>query len=274
MTPAVFRKKVWDFYKKEGRHDLPWRFTRTRKGAGKQLDPYKILVSEIMLQQTQVDRVIPKYRAFLTRFPNVRMLAEAPLADVLGLWSGLGYNRRAVYLKRAAEYVVNERSGKFPKTAEEMQLLPGVGPYTARAVAIFAYNQAYTCIETNIRSVFIHAFFPNTKAVHDTAILPYIEKTLDKTNPREWYWALMDYGAHLKRSGINPSRKSAHHVRQKPFAGSLRQVRGMLLKKLLKNPLREKSISKIDERADLALAGLVKDGLALVGKDGYIYLAK
>jgi A/G-specific adenine glycosylase len=170
MTPKRFQEKVWDFYRQSGRHSLPWRKTH---------DPYKILVSEMMLQQTQVDRVIPKYEAFLKRFPKVLDLAAAPLSDVLALWSGLGYNRRALFLKRIADVVTAEMKGKFPKDAESLRALPGVGPYTAAAVSTFAYNQSNVFIETNIRAAYLHEFFPDMQGVSDAQILPLITKTVD-----------------------------------------------------------------------------------------------
>ncbi len=263
----AFQKKILDFYKKEGRHDLPWRKTT---------DPYKILVSEIMLQQTQVDRVIPKYRAFLKAFPKAAMLAAAPLSEVLTLWSGLGYNRRALYLKRAAETVATKRNGKFPKTAVELELLPGVGSYTARAVAAFAYNIPDVCIETNIRRVFLHEFFPNSMDVSDIKLFPLIAETLDTKNPREWYWALMDYGAYLKKIVKNPNQRSKQYVKQSKFEGSLRQIRGALLKRCTeaRKISKEKLLAPYPdkEQAEKALAGLVHDGLISVSKNNSISL--
>src|SRR3989344_8269276 len=142
-----FRHDVWDYYKNNGRHGLPWRLTK---------DPYRILVSEVMLQQTQVARVIGKYKAFLIRFPNARRLAEAPLSDVLKAWSGLGYNRRTKYLKAAAEVIVRGYGGRGPKASIVLRTIPGIGPYTASAVRVFAFNEPDVLIETNIRAAFIH----------------------------------------------------------------------------------------------------------------------
>lgn len=221
-----FQKLILTHYRKHGR-DLPWRKTTS---------PYAILVSEIMLQQTQVDRVIPKYTAFMKRFPDVNALARAPLRQILALWSGLGYNRRAIALKKAAEDIVQQHGGNFPEAFEELIALPGIGAYTASAVSVFAYNQPRTFIETNIRAVYIHFFFPHHHQVHDTQILPLIEKTLYKKNPRRWYNALMDYGVAVKKLLENPGRKSAHYSRQSPFKGSDREIRGLLLKTLLNLP--------------------------------------
>ena len=145
-----FVARVWEYYKAHGRHDLPWRKTT---------DPYKILVSELMLQQTQVDRVLLKYKAFLKLFPTARRLAAAPLGDVLRAWQGLGYNRRAKFLHQAAQYVTNELKGRWPKDEAGLLALPGVGPYTARAVLAFAYNEPVVLIETNVRQVFLHHLF-------------------------------------------------------------------------------------------------------------------
>ena len=218
-----FQKRILDFHKKHGRHELPWRQTT---------DPYLILVSELMLQQTQVERVIPKYNTFITIFPNVESLADAPLGDVLRLWSGLGYNKRARFLHQAARDVQNIFNGNFPQTFEDLKKLSGVGPYTAGALMTFAFNLPTPMIETNIRSVYIHEFFKSFDEVTDAELWPYIESTLYRENPREWYAALMDYGAHIKKTTKNPSRKSRHHTKQTPFKGSLREVRGKILPSL------------------------------------------
>jgi len=251
-----FKKKILKFFKEHGRHHLPWRQTQ---------DPYKILVSEVMLQQTQVDRVIPKYKAFLKAFPTVKRLSEAKLSQVLLHWSGLGYNRRARMLHEAAKKVVKENGGNFSTRIEALKELPGVGPYTAAAVVTFAYNQPVVMIETNIRSVFIHEFFKDRKEVNDKEIIKLIALSLPKRKSREWYAALMDYGAHLKKENPNPSRKSKHHVKQSMFKGSLRETRGKILKELLKKPqtlgLLIKEIQKPKIRVEKALEGLHKDGL-------------
>lgn len=183
-----------------------------------------------MLQQTQVDRVVPYYKAFLKQFPNIKSLAEAPLSDVLRAWQGLGYNRRAKMLHNAAKVVVVNYGGRLPKTYSDLVSLPGVGDYTAKAVRTFAHNKPEVMIETNIRTVFIHHFFPKKDTIHDDALLPFIEQVLDTKNPAIWYAALMDYGVHLKKLHTNPSRKSAHHTKQKPFKGSDREIRGAILK--------------------------------------------
>jgi A/G-specific adenine glycosylase len=265
-----FQKKIWKYYKKDGRHDLLWRKTA---------DPYKILVSEVMLQQTQVDRVIPKYKAFLKAFPTAKKLAEASNAEVLKLWSGLGYNRRALYLKRTAESIVKDFKGTFPKTAEELERLPGVGPYTARAIATFSYNASYILIETNIRTVFLYEFFPKEEHVSDIQVLSLIEATLPRRNPREWFWAVMDYGSHLKKTIPNPSRKSKHYIKQSTFAGSVRQMRGQILKILTSTgpQTRKKlasAISKKDQaRFEKALDLLTADGFIIISPKGRIQIS-
>ena len=145
-----FQEKVWEYYRENGRHDLPWRKTK---------DPYKIMVSEVMLQQTQVPRVLEKYKEFLTAFPTVEDLARSDLAQVLKVWSGMGYNRRGKYLRDAAIVIADMHGGKVPRDIVSMRALPGIGPYTASAVLIFAFNIPDTMIETNVRSAFIHGFF-------------------------------------------------------------------------------------------------------------------
>jgi len=220
---AAFRKIVYDYYERHGRH-LPWRETT---------DPYRVLVSEVMLQQTQAPRVLPKYEAFLRRFPEIATLAAASLHDVLDAWQGLGYNRRALLLKEAAERIVADHGGTVPRDEESLVSLPGIGPATARAVRAFAFNEPVILIETNIRAVFIHHFFNQEETVADLALRPLIGKTLDRSDPRRWYNALMDYGTFLKKAHTNPARRSAHHHRQGPFEGSIRQVRGAIVRLIL-----------------------------------------
>ncbi len=232
MTPAKFRALVWRFYKKEGRHDLPWRKTR---------DLYTILVSEVMLQQTQVDRVIPFYRNFIKQFPTAKKLAAAPLGEVLSMWQGLGYNRRAKMLRAAAKELAMREIATIP----ELEALPGVGPYTARAVAAFAFNQDVIVVETNIRTAVIHHFFPNKKKVSDKEIEKVLQEVLPRGKACEWYSALMDYGAHLKRSGISHNARSTTHAVQKRFAGSLREVRGAILKELTQKSATRTQLMKL-----------------------------
>lgn len=221
-----FLETVWNFYHSHGRYDLPWRMPE----ADGTFDPYKVMVSEIMLQQTQVPRVMPKYTAFLTRFPDARRLASAELGDVLRVWQGLGYNRRAKFLWQAAQQVVE--AGAFPDTPDELVRLPGVGRNTAGAILAYAYNQPAVFIETNIRTVFIHHFFVDQAEVHDNAIYELLDATLDREHPREFYWALMDYGSFLKATVGNLNKISKHYAKQTAFNGSRRQIRGAVLRVL------------------------------------------
>jgi len=207
---------------------LPWRETK---------DPYKILVSEVMLQQTQVRRVRPFYLNFLESFPNVTALAEAPLSEVLRKWQGLGYNRRAKMLHQAAKTVVSKYGGIFPREVEKLETLPGIGPYTARALATFAFTAEEVFIETNIRTAILQHFFARSvRKISDKQILEVLEKVAPKGKAREWNYALMDYGAHLKESGIKLNAKSTHYAKQSKFAGSNREARGAVLKELTKSP--------------------------------------
>ncbi len=225
-TVAEFQSMLLDFYRQEGR-SFPWRETR---------DPYAILVSELMLQQTQTERVVPKYLAWLEAFPTAADLAAAPFPQVLAAWSGLGYNRRAGYLQAACRQVMEELGGVFPSTAKELRRLRGVGAYTAGAVAAFAFNSPEVFIETNIRSVYLFFFFPAEKTggqkVADAQLMPLVQATLYRQDPRRWYYALMDYGARLKKSTANPNRRSRHYSRQSRFEGSLRQARGAIVRQL------------------------------------------
>ncbi len=265
MTENQFRKTIWEYYTSNKR-SFPWRKTR---------DPYKILVSEVMLQQTQALRVAPKYKSFLKKFPTTRVLAKAELSDVLKEWQGLGYNRRALYLKHCAEKIESDFNGKFPKDFKILCSLPGIGLATAGDIMAFAWNIPVVVIETNIRSVFIYFFFNDKKKIHDKDILPLIEKTLDMKNPREWYWALFDYGAYLKQTG-NPSRRSAHHTRQSKFEGSFRQKRSLILRMILQKPRTEKEMLKASGYNRAVIAKILKDleTEKLIKKtDGVYYIA-
>lgn len=255
-------KQIMDWYMVNGRHDLPWRHD---------LRPYSILVSELMLQQTQVDRVRPKYLHFMKKFPDEIALSQAKLGDVLISWQGLGYNRRAKYLLQTAREV--EKLGSFPKTLDELLLLPGIGPYTAGAILAFAYNQPVVMIETNIRSVFLHHFFPDQIKVSDTELLPLIEASVDKNNPRSWYWALMDYGSFLKSQVKNPSQRSKQYSKQSKFAGSRRELRGKIIEMLTTKLIVSKSelASEFSTRSDYeqVIADLVKEELVRENTDTY-----
>ncbi|MDR4497867.1 MAG: A/G-specific adenine glycosylase [Candidatus Scalindua sp.] len=229
-TVSKFQQEIYSHYQEHGRN-LPWRKTH---------DPYCIVVSEIMLQQTQVQRVMEKYGKFTRQFPDFSSLARAPLKKVLSEWQGLGYNRRAIALKQIARKVVDEFDGNLPSSVETLTSFPGIGKATAGAVAAFAFYQPVVFIETNIRRVYIHTFFHGWENIKDTEILPMVRNTLDTSNPREWYYALMDYGVMIKEKYENPNRRSAHYNKQSPFEGSNRQIRGMILKLLI----RESSVSE------------------------------
>jgi len=217
-----FRSYVYDMYYLN-RRSFSWRDTQ---------DPYHILVSEVMLQQTQVSRVIDKYQQFLSTFPTIYDLAAADLRQVLSVWVGLGYNRRAMTLHRSARIIVQQFDGKVPSSAEDLVQLPGIGVNTVGSIQAFAFNYPSVFIETNIRSVMIYTWFYNGEPVHDRQIIPFVRQTLDEDNPREWYYALMDYGVILKRFMKNPSRKSSHYSKQSQFKGSDRQIRGAIIKHL------------------------------------------
>jgi A/G-specific adenine glycosylase len=222
-TITTFQKDILSYYGNHGR-DLPWRRTD---------DPYRILVSEIMLQQTQVSRVEAKYGPFIRAFPDVKSLDRAPLSGVLALWQGLGYNRRALSLKRIARVLVGEHNGKVPADVDTLLRLPGIGRATASSIAAFAFDKPVVFVETNIRTVFIHFFFSDEKQVSDEDLLALVEKCLYKKSPRKWYWALMDYGTMLKKKGLDKNAQSSLYKKQGRFEGSKRQIRGKILKVLL-----------------------------------------
>lgn len=239
--------------------DMPWR-QDTR--------PYYILVSELMLQQTQVSRVIPKFEQFIAAFPDTAALARASLADVLTFWQGLGYNRRAKFLHLSAQRVMDEYGGVFPESEKALCTLPGVGKNTAGALRAYAFNQPALFVETNVRTVYIYHLFPDQDTVSDDEVLSALRETIDQENPREWYWALMDYGSHLKSQGVRTNARSAHYTKQSPLEGSVRQVRGRILKQLTSTGPQSEVALRVaivaDERYEQALSGLVRDGLVEV----------
>jgi A/G-specific adenine glycosylase len=270
VTPAAaqrFRRHLYRFFQDQGRQ-LPWRATT---------DPYHILVSEIMLQQTQVERVALKYEPFLNAFPDVWSLARAPLRDIMASWQGLGYNRRALALQRIARRLAVDFDGRLPAEVDTLRTFPGIGAATAGALAAFAFNQPVVFIETNIRRVFLHCFFPGQSGVRDREILPLVDQTLDRLQPRPWYYALMDYGTMLKRAAPNPNRRSAHHQRQAPFADSDRQIRGLILKALLGSPALRlgnlvKAVGKNPARTTRLIHTLINEGF-LEQEGAYLYIA-
>ena len=289
--------------------DMPWR-EDTR--------PYYVLVSELMLQQTQVSRVIPKFEAFIERFPDEKTLASASLGDVLKLWQGLGYNRRAKYLHDAARMIVNDFDGRFPENEAAILQLPGVGKNTAGAILAYAFNKPAIFVETNIRTVYIHAFFADNFAVDDKQIIAKLEATApwcekgkeqpeqriysapgamrtgfpaksqilkgfsSKTvgsshyGPRRFYQNLMDYGSYLKQTGIRNNARSRHYKKQSPLAGSVREMRGLLIKILSEGEIARSALVEqlgADARFEPALDGLVRDGL-VTARDGVVHLTK
>ena len=231
-----------EFVAKKGRElyrDLPWRT----------YDPYAIWISEVMLQQTQVSRVDGRWQRWLEHFPTVDALAAAAPSDVLEEWQGLGYNRRALAVHRAAQ-AISEAGGVFPQDQKELVKLPGIGPATAAGIRAFAFNLHGVYLETNVRTVFLHELYPQAEGVPDSELIPLVELTCpasvstaagtDTANaatteltPRSWYYALLDYGAYLKKTIPNPSRRSKSHVKQSRFEGSHRQKRAELLRVLL-----------------------------------------
>jgi A/G-specific adenine glycosylase len=255
ISRAKFQKTIWDYYRASKR-PFPWRETT---------DPYHILISEIMLQQTQTDRVVPYFNTWVKKFPTFKKLATASTADVLKAWQGLGYNRRALALKKLAEAVTKEYNGTLPDNFDRLVALPGIGPYTAGAILAFAFNKAVPFIETNIRRVYIHFFFHDHVGVSDKDIFKLVEATMDRDQPREWYSALMDYGVKLAKEGMpNPNRRSKHYTKQSKFEGSYRQVRGAILKILAQGPATISKIKKLHpefaDRLPKALADLQKEG--------------
>ncbi len=244
---------------------MPWR---------EDPSPYGVVVSELMLQQTQVSRVIPKYNSFLYTYTNFDSLAEAPFSDVLKLWSGLGYNRRAKYLHQIAQIVCYDCSGVLPNSYEALVKLPGIGPNTAGAILAYAFNQPAIFIETNIRTVLFHHFFQDKKDVADTELRHVLKQVIDSKHPRQWYWALMDYGTHLKATTGGKLDVSKHYKKQRPLRGSVREMRGEIVRRLLKGPCAIKDFPKVvqqDKRLQPAIEGLMKDGMVEMA-DGILCL--
>ncbi len=257
-TIRAFRRKMLDFYRAHGR-TLPFRQTA---------DPYLITVSELMLQQTQVERVLPKYEAWVKRWPNWPSLAKADRRELLTMWSGLGYNRRAIYLGEMARVIMEKYFGVMPTDPDELCKLPGIGPYTSRAILIFAFDKPLITIDTNIRRVLIHELKlpPEINRLHLEQVAKLV---LPKGKSRVWHYALMDYSriALPRRIARIPSLS-----RQSTFQGSLRQIRGEIVRRLTSRPsIRLSTVAKaLDRTLDdvrLAATALEKDGLVTVMKD-------
>lgn len=263
---AGFQQTVWAYYRAHKRF-MPWR---------KEPTPYFVLVSELMLQQTQVIRVQQKFPGFIKQFPTIQHLAAAPLSEVLAAWSGLGYNRRAKFLWRAAQVVVESFDGDVPRTQNELAQLPGVGPNTAGAILAYAFNEPAVFIETNIRTAFIHHFFAdNADAVDDKSLRQLVAEALPVENPREWYWALMDYGTHLKATVGGQLHRVKGYQTQSRFEGSRRQVRGQVLKELLAhNHLGQTELAAliVDDRLLEVCQALQSEGLIMQDAGGEWHL--
>lgn len=263
-----FKKAIWLYYSEHGRH-FDWRGVD---------DPYKVFISEVMLQQTQTARVAVKYPAFIARFPDFNSLAQAPLKDVLQEWQGMGYNRRGIYLQRAAQTIMQDHGGILPNDPELLDALPGIGAATAASICAFAFNRPTIFIETNIRAVFIHFYFNGKDAIADKDIIPLIEASVDHNNPREWYYALMDYGVMLKKSLVNPSRKSKHYTKQSKFEGSDRQIRGMILKILTNSaePVSQEKIMSTINKDHARVLKIIDQLIAeqfILNQNGVLYFA-
>ncbi|MDB5179241.1 MAG: HhH-GPD family protein [Patescibacteria group bacterium] len=274
-----FWELVWDFYHEHGR-DLPWRHDPT---------PYQVVVSEVMLQQTQVSRVLERYPRWLARFGGFEALAAASVVEVLEEWQGMGYNRRALWLRRLAQMVTRDFGGELPRDPAVLMTLPGIGPNTAGSVVAFAYDAPVVFIETNIRRVFIHHYeelissfggsvgdlsgqrtlsVSPPEVVSDAQLRPLIEAALDREYPREWYYALMDYGADLAKRVPNPNRRSKHYAVQSKFEGSVRQLRGEVLRQLVAGSKTAEELARLgDHRLDGVLTTLTKEGF-ITATDG------
>jgi A/G-specific adenine glycosylase len=264
MKTAAFQKLVWQ----KGRElyrDMPWR---------NNTDPYYVVVSEIMLQQTQVERVISKFIVFIERFPSLQSLADASLADVLAVWSGVGYNRRAKFLHDAAKKIMTDFEGAIPNTLAKLISLPGIGKNTAGAILAYSFNQPVVFVETNIRTVYFQHFFKDDMTVSDKELLQKVIETLPKINKqmtatlsyKQWYQALMDYGTYLKKQNAGQISKSLHYKKQSMLKGSLREVRGQIIRVLTTADMNKtalKSMVNSDERFEPALDGLITDGLVV-----------
>lgn len=266
MDLLRFSAHIWDHYHHH-RRSFPWRDLIT---------PYRVVVSEIMLQQTQTHRVLPKFDAFVARFPDWQTLAHAPFSEVLGLWKGLGYNRRALALHKTAEQLVFAYDSILPNDETVLLQFPGIGKATACSIVAFAFNKPVVFIETNIRTVFLDAFFKDQHDVHDKAIMPLIEATLDRKKPRDWYYALMDYGVHLKKTVGNKNQQSRHYQRQSRFVGSDRQIRGQILRELLEHKSMQKSqlparLQQDSERVLRLVEDLCQEGM-LRNKNDMLYI--
>ena len=225
-----FQVSLLEWYEKNKRDELPWRWTNKRP-----VSPYHILVSEIMLQQTQVSRVLDKFPKFIAAFPAIGDIARASLSEVLNEWQGMGYNRRGLYLKQCAEELMERFNGEMPSERSVLAALPGIGPYTSGAISCFGFNTPEIFLDTNIRKFFLHYFFKNAnKKISDKEISPIAERLLYRENPRLWNYALMDYGALVLSRKSELLSRAKNYRKQSPFFGSNRFFRSQIVQYLLK----------------------------------------
>ncbi len=256
-TYETFAREVLEWYQVHGRHTLPWR---------KSITPYKILVSEIMLQQTQVVRVLPKYELWMKKYPTLISLSQASLQEILVLWQGLGYQRRA-----RALLTIAKTQTKLPKSYQELLALPGIGEYTASAMMAFAYNTFEHMLETNIRTALVERFHNKKSAITDEVLKKDLKILIElpevkKCGAREWYCALMDYGAYLKAGGISHNTKIAGYKKQTAYEGSFRKLRAETLFAITHN-----KALPIDARVPMVLTELKKEGfIKRSTKDGWV----
>lgn len=250
---SSFQKYIVRWWKTH-RRDLPWRHTH---------DPYKICVSEVMLQQTQVSRVRSKYKEFLLHFPSVLALAHASSSDVLQVWKGMGYNRRALYLQRTARIIVKEYHNHFPISEHLLIKLPGVGIYTARAILVFAYKKDIAMVDTNIRRIITHFFFHDERQ-KESVIQEMADRLVPQGRSWEWHQALMDYGALAM-----PKTKIDKRRTNKPFRESNRFYRGRIVDRLREGEIQEdvliiQFMNTYKKERDFIrniITGLLRDGL-------------
>ncbi len=256
--------------------DLPWRGID---------DSYGVLVSEVMLQQTQVKRVLGRWEAFMALFPTIDALAAADASAVLSQWQGLGYNRRALALKRTAETCAERFGGRLPESYDELLRLPGIGPATAAGVRAFAFDRPGVYLETNVRTVFLYELFSDRDGVADKELVPLVRASCPQTDVRGWYYALLDYGAHLKATVGNHARRSAAYARQSAFEGSRRQKRAEVVRIVLSEPgIELESLAAALDREEAAagraavdrdvfesiVADLVREGFFRQVGDGFV----
>ncbi|MFH0898120.1 MAG: A/G-specific adenine glycosylase [bacterium] len=267
LVVQKFQEIIYQYYHDHKRF-FSWR---------QDVTPYRVVISEVMLQQTQADRVAKKFDAFVQQFPTFQYLAYASFDHVLRYWKGLGYNRRALNIQKIAHRVIQDFKGRLPDDVGILATFPGIGKATAASICAFAFDRPTIFIETNIRTVFIYFFFEQAACIYDKDILPLVEKTLDKQQPRKWYYALMDYGVMLKKAVGNLSRLSKHYTRQSKFQGSDRQIRGMILQVLLDTPGIDqnelfKKVGKEEKRVCKILEQLCSEKFVIT-KDNQVFLS-